>query len=223
MRFIGNRWRKSLLFRVILTTFVLSILLIGATGSALYFQIANGIYKEKTNGSVVEAQSLIQYSQEQLYATEYIAKIKVKDVIANIVRSTDQTLTSSPRDVVLVGTPIKNGKNDLYNSSSGGVRVSGIPMNLRKKVERSDKIKWSRDSIVFNDGNKSDAIIVGGRIAIPNQPPYELYYVFLLSEQETILSLVLSLFWFTGVFLILLIGLLSWYVCLLYTSDAADE
>ena len=110
MRFIGNRWRKSLLFRVILTTFVLSILLIGATGSALYFQIANGIYKEKTNGSVVEAQSLIQYSQEQLYSTEYIAKIKVKDVIANIVRSTDQTLTSSPRDVVLVGTPVKNQK-----------------------------------------------------------------------------------------------------------------
>lgn len=102
MKFLGNRWRSSLLFRVISTTFILSILLIGVTGSALYFQIDNGIYKEKTNGSVVEAQSLIQFSQEQLYSTEYIAKIKVKDVIANIVRSTDQTLTSSPRDVVLV-------------------------------------------------------------------------------------------------------------------------
>jgi two-component system sensor histidine kinase MtrB len=33
-----------------------------------------------------------------------------------------------------------------------------------------------------------------------------------LSEQETILSLVLSLLWFSGIFLVLLIGLLSWYV-----------
>jgi len=212
MRFLSNYWRTSLLFRVISTTFILSIFLIGATGSVLYFQIANGIYKEKTNGSVVEAQSLIQYSQEQLYSTEYLAKLKVKDVLANIVRSTDQTLTSSPRDVVLVGTPLKNQKNDLYSSSSGGIPVNGIPMSLRKRVEKSNKIKWSRVKIVFTDGSKSDAVIVGSLIDIPNQPSYELYYVFLLTEQETILSLVLSLFWFTGVFLILLIGLLAWYV-----------
>ncbi len=212
MNFLTNRWRTSLLFRVISTTFILSILLISATGSALYFQISNGIYKEKTNGSVVEAQSLIQYSQEQLYSTEYIAKLKVKDVIANIVRSTDQTLTSSPRDVVLVGVPIKNKKNSLYNSSTGGIPVSSIPTSLRKKVEHSTKIKWSRDLITFTDGSASDAIIVGSLIDIPNQPSYELYYIFLLSEQETILSLVVSLLWFTGIFLVLFIGLLSWYV-----------
>ena len=212
MRFLSNRWRTSLLFRVISTTFALSILLIGATGSVLYFQIANGIYKEKTNGSVVEAQSLIQYSQEQLFSTQYIAKTKVKDVISNIVRSTDQTLTSSPRDVVLVGAPIKNQKNSLYNSSSGGIPVSAIPASLRKSVEHSDKIKWIRAPIVFNDSSKSDAIIVGGLIDIPGQPTYELYYVFHLSEQETILSLVISLIWFTGIFLVLVVGLLSWYV-----------
>lgn len=212
MRFLSNRWRTSILFRVISTTFVLSIVLIGATGSVLYFQIANGIYKEKTNGSVVEAQSLIQYSQEQLYSTEYIAKIKVKDVVANIVRSTDQTLTSSPRDVVLVGTPVKNHKNNLYNSSSGGVPVAAIPQSLRKQVAHSKKIVWTRDRIVFNDGSKSDAIIVGGLIDVPTQSSYELYYVFLLSEQETILSLVLTLIWFTGIFLLLVVGLLSWYV-----------
>ncbi len=212
MNFLSNRWRTSLLFRVISTTFILSILLISATGSTLYFQISNGIYKEKTHGSVVEAQSLIQYSQEQLYATQYIAKIKIKDVISNIVRSTDQTLTSSPRDVVLVGVPIKNKKNSLYNNSSGGISASSIPTSLRKTVEHSTKIKWSRDFVTFNDGSASDAIIVGGLIDIPDQPAYELYYIFLLSEQETILSLVISLLWFTGIFLVLFIGLLSWYV-----------
>ena len=53
MNFLTNRWRTSLLFRVISTTFILSILLISATGSALYFQISNGIYKEKKCAFVI--------------------------------------------------------------------------------------------------------------------------------------------------------------------------
>ena len=57
MRWLGVKWRSSILFRVITTTFLLSIILISLVGSILFIQISNGIFREKTNESVSEAQS----------------------------------------------------------------------------------------------------------------------------------------------------------------------
>ena len=52
MRWLGVKWRSSILFRVISTTFLLSIILISLVGSILFIQISNGIFREKTNESV---------------------------------------------------------------------------------------------------------------------------------------------------------------------------
>ena len=69
MKWLGVKWRSSILFRVITTTFLLSIILISLVGGILFIQISNGIVREKTNGSVSEAQSLYEYAQGQLDAT----------------------------------------------------------------------------------------------------------------------------------------------------------
>jgi len=57
MNWLGVKWRRSILFRVITTTFLLSIILISLVGGILFVQITNGIFREKTNESVSEAQS----------------------------------------------------------------------------------------------------------------------------------------------------------------------
>ncbi len=212
MKWLGVRWRSSILFRVITTTFLLSIILISLVGSILFIQISSGIYREKTTESVSEAQSLYEYAQGQLDATLYLPTLKLPTVVEKILQSNDLTLASTPREVVLIGSPLSKSPNDKFNGASGNVDVTSIPAALRTSLRKLGTAQWVRGAITFKDGTKRKAVIVGNAIEIPPQSPYELYYVFLLTEQQTIVDFIGRLLLFAGFLLVFMIGGISWYV-----------
>ncbi len=212
MRWLGVKWRSSILFRVISTTFLLSIILISLVGSILFIQISNGIFREKTNESVSEALSLYEYAQGQLDATLYLVSLKLPIVVNRILNASDLAVATTPREVVFIGSPLANKSNDKYSSASGNVEISSIPASLRATVRKTGLTQWVRGVITFKDGSKKSAIIVGHVVEVPPQSPYELYYVFLLKEQQTIVDFIGQLLLFAGFLLIFMIGGISWYV-----------
>ena len=212
MKWLGVKWRSSILFRVISTTFLLSIILISLVGSILFIQISNGIFREKTNESVSEAQSLYDYAQGQLDATLYLSSLKLPVVVNRILQASDLTVATTPREVVLIGSPLLHRTNDQYNGSSGSVEITSIPQTLRVAVRKTGQAQWVRGNIKFKDGSQKSAIIVGHAVEVPPQSPYELYYVFLLTEQQTIVDFIGQLLLFAGFLLIFMIGGISWYV-----------
>ncbi len=212
MRWLGVKWRSSILFRVISTTFLLSIILISLVGSILFIQISNGIFREKTNESVSEALSLYEYAQGQLDATLYLVSLKLPIVVNRILNASDLAVATTPREVVFIGSPLANKSNDKYSSASGNVEISSIPASLRATVRKTGLTQWVRGDITFKDGSKKSAIIVGHVVEVPPQSPYELYYVFLLKEQQTIVDFIGQLLLFAGFLLIFMIGGISWYV-----------
>lgn len=209
---LGVRWRSSILFRVISTTFILSLILISLVGSILFIQISNEIFREKTNESVSEAQSLYEYAQGQLDATLYLTSLKLPTVVNRILQASDLTVATTPREVVLIGSPILHKANSFYNGASGNVDETSISNTLRAQVRKSGGAEWLRGKIAFKDGHTQRAIIVGHAIEVPPRSPYELYYVFLLTDQQTIVDFIGRLLLFAGALLILLIGGISWYV-----------
>ena len=142
MRWLGVKWRSSILFRVITTTFLLSIILISLVGSILFIQISNGIFREKTNESVSEAQSLYDYAQGQLDATLYLTSLKLPVVVNRILKASDLTVATTPREVVLIGSPVLHRSNDLYDGASGNVDLTSIPSSLRAAVRKSGLAEW---------------------------------------------------------------------------------
>ncbi len=212
MKWLGVKWRSSILFRVITTTFILSIILISLVGGILFIQISNGIIREKTNQSVSEAQSLYDYAQGQLDATLYLTSLKLTSVVSRILQSNDLTVATSPREVVLLGSPIAHTPNAVFNGTSGNVDPNSIPPALRMKVRKSGLTEWVQGSVTFKDGTKKSAIIVGHAVEIPPKSPYELYFVFLLRGQQTIVNFIGQLLLFAGFLLIFMIGGISWYV-----------
>lgn len=212
MRWLGVRWRSSILFRVISTTFTLSLILISLVGSILFIQISNGIFREKTNESVSEAQSLYEYAQGQLDATLYLTSLKLPVVVGRILQASDLSLATTPREVVLIGSPLHHKTNDHYNGASGNVDPTSIPNALRLKVRKSGVAQWVRGTIFFKDGRRINAVVVGHAVEIPPAAPYELYHIFLLTEQQTIVNFIGRLLLFAGFLLIIMIGGISWYV-----------
>ena len=212
MRWLGVKWRSSILFRVISTTFILSLILISLVGSILFIQISNGIFREKSNESVSEAQSLYDYAQGQLDATLYLQSLKLSVVVKRILQASDLTVATTPREVVLIGSPVLHAANGAFNGASGNVEIKSIPQTLRVAVRKTGLAQWIRGDITFTDGSRKSAIIVGHAVEIPPQSPYELYYVFLLTEQQTIVDFIGRLLLFAGFLLIFMIGGISWYV-----------
>ena len=212
MKWIGVKWRSSILFRVITTTFLLSIILISLVGGILFIQISNGIVREKTNESVSEALSLYDYAQGQLDATLYLTSLKLPTVVSRILQSSDLTVATSPREVVLLGSPMSHMRNRTYNGASGNFDLRSIPNALRIKVRKSGLTEWIQSTVSFKDGSQKRAIVVGHAVEIPPKSPYELYYVFLLTEQQTIVNFIGQLLLFAGFLLIFMIGGISWYV-----------
>ena len=212
MKRLGVKWRSSILFRVITTTFVLSIILISLVGGILFIQISDGIFREKTNESLSEAQSLYEYAQGQLDATLYLPSLKLTAVVSRILEANDLTVAPTPREVVLVGSPVAHTTNGKFDGASGNVEISSISDSLRAKVRKSGLAVWERGLIHFKDGSTKSGIIVGNSIEIPPKSPYELYYIFLLSEQQTIVNFIGNLLLLAGFLLIFMIGGISWYV-----------
>ncbi len=212
MKWLGVKWRRSILFRVISTTFLLSIILISLVESILFIQISNGIFREKTNESVSEAQSLYDYAQGQLDATLYLPSLKLPTVVAKILQASDLTLATTPREVVFIGSPLTKKSNDKFNGASGNVDAGSIPAVLRSEVRKSGLAEWMHGTIKFLDGTTKSAILVGHSVEVPPQAPYELYYVFLLTEQQTIVNFIGQLLALAGVLLVIMIGGISWYV-----------
>jgi two-component system sensor histidine kinase MtrB len=206
------KWRSSILFRVITTTFLLSIILISLVGSILFIQISNGIIREKTNESVSEAQSLYDYSQGQLDATLYLTSLKLPAVVAKIIQASDLAVATTPREVALIGSPVTHTANSAFDGASGGLDPASIPPALRALVRKTGNAQWVRGTVRFTDGRTKSAIIVGHAVEIPPRSPYELYYVFLLTEQQTISNFIGQLLVLAGVLLIFMIGGISWYV-----------
>jgi len=207
-----TRWRSSILFRVIFSTVVFTVAFISLLGAVLYTQISQGIYREKVNASVSEAQSLIGYDQGQLYATQYLSNLKLPAVLAQILRPSNPSVDTAPREVVLLGSLVGKDRNVKYNATSNNLDPSSIPADFRKRVQKSTHALSLRTRVKYLDGTSQSAILVGSEITIPPGTPYELYYVFLLNEQVTIMNFISKLLLLTGIFSILVIGLLSWYV-----------
>jgi sensor histidine kinase regulating citrate/malate metabolism len=92
-------WRSSMVLRVTTTIILFSIAIIWLVGSAIFTQINNGIYKEKLNASVNDAQSIARSTQIQLMFAQYQNKYQVNKVFTSIL--TDPTLdgTSLGRDI----------------------------------------------------------------------------------------------------------------------------
>ncbi len=219
---LGAKWRSSILFRVITTTFLLSVILISLVGSVLFIQISNGIIREKTTGSVSEAQSLIAYAQGQVDATLYLPSLKLPVVIQKIIHSNDLTVATTPREIVLIGAPVPHEINMKFNGASSGVQIASIPQSLRTKVRKTGLTQWVRKPITYADGHSVDAIIVGQSIEIPPSSPYELYYVFLLTEQQTIIDFIGQLLLLAAFLLVLVVGAISWYVIRQAISPVRD-
>ncbi len=214
MKSFIRRWRRSILLQVTGSLVVISVIVIAVAGSFLYAKISNGVYREKDNAAVSEAQSLSDYTQAQLDATRYRTDISLSKVISGIFKASEVSPTTSVRETIMLATPPTAKISKIYQGSSNKVLLSTIPASFRAQVRKNFFSQSLRVKIKYADrpGVAIDAIAVGRVVGIPTNSIYEIYYLFPLTQQHQLVSLIRGWMFGTGFVLILMIGLITWYV-----------
>ncbi|MBK9737979.1 MAG: HAMP domain-containing histidine kinase [Actinobacteria bacterium] len=210
-RAIARLWRRSLWSRVTVTTLALSIIVVGVLGFSLLSRVTSGLLGAKEQISVGEASAGLGEAQRILDAADTGPSTPSPARLVDSVVSALAARAGSPStfDVLLLSS---QPSSDAPERGTNLVAESSVPEALRLAVVQSQRQSWTYTEIQFLDGRVSPGLIVGAPLLVPTVGPYELYYLFPLTQEQLTLDLVRSSVIGTGILLVLLLAGVSWLV-----------
>ncbi len=203
-RAIGRVWGRSLWLRVTLTVLVLSLIVVGVLGLSLLSRVTSGLLEAKERISVGEATAGLGEARRILDASDTGPSTPAPARIVDSVVSALAARAGSPAtfDVLLLSSqPIA----DAPERGTNLVAETSVPPALRTAVFASGRQSWTYTDITFLDGRTTPGLIVGAPLVVPTVGPYELYYLFPLTQEQDTLDLVRSAVIVTGLLLTLLL------------------
>ena len=211
-------FRSSLAAKVIVSTVLLSFGVIWLAGSALYSQLSSGVKQVNLETSLAEARSSFFNAQYKflLVQDKSVNAIK-KEVNAVVTTATEIGVNQGRKEIILARL-----KDDLANQQkyapnvfdvvSEGLSIDIVPKTLREVLRSADDVQYEYVSFEATSGIVRESLIIGRKIVIPKSGSYEMYLIYSLTNQRTTLDLIANALLFTGIILILLIGVITWLV-----------
>ena len=205
----ANPWRRSLTLRVTITTLVLSLVVVGLLGLLLLSRITTGLLDSAERTAVTEASAGLADAQRLSNAADTgSVTASPSAIVDTIVASLAGRAGSPPQyDVLLLA-----GETDGTAAPERGTNLvsdESVPPELRAAVADSGRQSWTYTEIRYLDGRTAPGIVVGAPLTISSIGPYELYYLFPLTEQASTVDLVRSAVIGTGILLVLLLGAIA--------------
>ena len=203
-RAIRRVWGRSLWLRVTFTVLVLSLIVVGVLGLSLLSRVTSGLLEAKQRISVGEATAGLGEARRILDAADTGPSTPAPARIVDSVVSALAARAGSPAtfDVLLLSSqPIA----DAPERGTNLVAETSVPPALRTAVFATGRQSWTYTDIRFLDGRSTPGLIVGAPLVVPTVGPYELYYLFPLTQEQDTLDLVRSSVIVTGLLLTLLL------------------
>lgn len=210
---LGDLWRRSLQFRVVVSTLAISALIVGLLGAWLINQVADRLVEAKTAAAIGEAAAGVQDAQRILDAsppatTPDAATTQVDSVVSSLAaRAGDPPLY----DVLMLAVPGKSPV-DAPGRGSNTVSAASVSEQLRTTIEQSGRQAWAPTEIVYVDGATKPGLAVGAPLTVPGVGEYQLYYLFPYTQEQQDLQVIRGPIVVTALALVLLLVGLAWLV-----------
>ncbi|MFJ9543548.1 MtrAB system histidine kinase MtrB [Streptomyces sp. NPDC101225] len=217
-------WRRNIQLKVVVTTLLMSLGVVLLLGFVVIGQVRNGLLDAK-----------VKASQSQATGGFAVAKTRADEAAAATTDGSGTTADNRPSQNViqwmsdLVSSLSSGGQGafDVVTLPAGdnggggrGPRASGdvdpsasVPEDLRTRIGDGAGAAQSYTSIVYSNAKESQpALVIGKQVNDPNGDPYQLYYLFPLTQEEKSLSLVKGTLATAGLFVVVLLGAIAWLV-----------
>ncbi|MFJ3673430.1 MtrAB system histidine kinase MtrB [Streptomyces sp. NPDC090106] len=215
-------WRRNIQLKVVATTLLMSLGVVLLLGFVVIGQVRNGLLDAKVKASQSQAAggfSVAQQKSDTAITDEGDDTGDGRTSQSGIQWMSDlvESLSSGGQGAFDVVTlPAAGGDTGGRGPrASGGVDpTASVPEALRERVDGSNvAAAQSYTRIHYTNGTESQpALIIGKQVDDPNGDPYQLYYLFPLTQEEKSLSLVKGTLATAGLFVVVLLGAIAWLV-----------
>ncbi|MDN3028716.1 MtrAB system histidine kinase MtrB [Streptomyces sp. S.PB5] len=218
-------WRRNIQLKVVVTTLLMSLGVVLLLGFVVIGQVRNGLLDAKVKASQSQATGGFAVAEQKADAAA--AGAGGEDAAGTDDGRSSQNVSQWMGDLVESLSSGGQGAFDVVTLPAGGdsggrgPRASGnvfatgsVPEALRDRLdEGTTPAAQSYTRIVYTDGKESQpALIIGKQVDDPNDEPYQLYYLFPLTQEEKSLSLVKGTLATAGLFVVVLLGAIAWLV-----------
>lgn len=200
---VVQAWRKSLTFRFLLATGVLTTIVVVIVSLVTLTQVRDGLVEQRQESAITTAQAglltAIRAANSLPIANNQADRAASVDAIVAAVAA--PAGTSGSFEVLLLATP---GKSPTGTPERGTNQISdtSIPVALRSSVDQEQSLVWQISQLEFLDGQSTPGIVVGAPIYLSGIGQYELYQLFPLSQEIETLALTSSSIAWSGLVMI---------------------
>jgi len=218
-------WRRNIQLKVVATTLLMSLGVVLLLGFVVIGQVRNGLLDAKVKASQSQATGGFAVAKQK--ADEEAAAAGTGDGGTTSDGRPSQNVIQWMSDLVSSLSSGGQGAFDVVtlpagdNSGGGrGPRASGdvdpaasVPEDLRARINDNTAASQSYTRIIYSNSKGSQpALVIGKQVNDPNGDPYQLYYLFPLTQEEKSLSLVKGTLATAGLFVVVLLGAIAWLV-----------
>lgn len=206
---LADRWRRSLAFRVVITTVVAATLLVGVSLGFLLVRVTNGLVDANTSKSIAEANAGLAAAQQVVLQASESGPPAPSEGLADAIMGAllRPGEGGSAYEVLLLDGSAPGGPV-LPERGTNLVQVSSIPPELRTQVQIEAEDLWTYTTIDYLNQPGEPGLVVGSMLPIGADSAYQVYYLFPYGELQGALDLVRSTAWLAGVLLVALLALL---------------
>ncbi len=224
---LGWTWRASLQFRVVTTTVVLGVLVVGFLGVYLVREISSGLLEDRVRSAQAESRALTSRAQQYFDDTDQTGSAADLSAFAwNTVTGQLAAPNNEDSRYVVFSRSVGNTNPTVLDEvATGGISPAIIPRDLRTAVAADSGHQQTTviglplplDTTTApgargSGGEEVPAVVVGSQVAVPVAGPYDLYFIYPLDREQATMDLLARSFVVGGIILVLLVGAVAWMV-----------
>lgn len=208
---VANLWRRSMRFRIVSITLLLTSFAIFVTSLTMALVIQNNLFESRRDEVLSDALSAVNAAQKTLDSAEVSDDPSALRALWGDVQETIPRASSSSHIAVFTidEPPLGSGVRGFTTDLSGDLLSPGL---RERVVSFPDRQAWQSISFPMADGAIAPGIVVGQQLFVPEVGAFEVYIAYDLDDSERTLQFVQSTLWAAGIILIAIIAGISWIV-----------
>ncbi|MFF3028484.1 MtrAB system histidine kinase MtrB [Microbacterium sp. NPDC057944] len=207
-------WRRSLRFRTLTVTLLLTSLAILVTCVTMALVIQGDLFDSRKNEVLEDARRAVDQAQAVLDSAAISDDPAALSELWDSVQR-DLARNSTAEGIAGIRINAKAGTDTAavrLNGFTAGLSENLITQALRfRVVEFDDRQTWQSVALTVS-GREVPGIIVGQQIKVPQAGPFQMYFSYDLSDADQTLSFVQRTLWIAGIGLVAIVAAISFVV-----------
>ncbi|KNY07417.1 MtrAB system histidine kinase MtrB [Microbacterium sp. GCS4] len=206
---LGALWRRSLRFRTLTITLLLTSTAILITCVTMALVIQSDLFESRKNEALEDARRSIDQAQMTLDAT---ALGDNPGALSELWDSVQADLGRNSTAEGLAGVRVKANVDIPLNGFTAGLSMNNISDALHNRVaEFDDWQSWQSVSLEVG-GRSVPGVIVGQQLQVPEAGPFEIYFAYDFADADNTLTFVQRTLWIAGIGLVAIVAAISFVV-----------